>query len=50
MTAPGFRTKASDHFDRDGYLDVMVSSSRATDRIRYFRNTGGGTFEEKTRP
>ncbi len=35
-------------FDRDGYLDVMVSSSRSTGPLRYFRNARDGTFRELT--
>ncbi|MCH8273267.1 MAG: CRTAC1 family protein [Armatimonadetes bacterium] len=35
-------------FDRDGYLDVMVSSWGLRDQIRFFRNNGDGTFTERT--
>jgi hypothetical protein len=38
-------------FDRDGLLDLMVSSWGFTekDQLRLFRNRGDGTFEERTR-
>ena len=38
-------------FDRDGFLDVMVSSWGFTsrDQLRLFRNNGDGTFTERTR-
>jgi hypothetical protein len=35
-------------FDRDGYLDLMVSSSGLRDQLRYFRNNGDATFAERT--
>ena len=35
-------------FDRDGYLDLMVSSWGLADPIRYFRNEGGRRFAERT--
>ena len=35
-------------FDRDGYLDVMVSSSRSTGPLHYFRNARDGSFQELT--
>jgi len=35
-------------FDGDGWLDLMVSSMGLEDPLRYFRNTGGGHFEERT--
>lgn len=39
-----------DDFDRDGFLDVMVSSwgFDARDQLRVFRNNGDGTFTERT--
>lgn len=39
-----------DDFDRDGFLDVMVSSwgFDARDQLRVFRNNGNGTFTERT--
>jgi len=36
-------------FDRDGFLDVMVSSIGFYDQMRHFHNNGDGTFTEKTR-
>ncbi|MCP3978097.1 MAG: CRTAC1 family protein [bacterium] len=36
-------------FDGDGDLDLMTSSSGLTDPLRFFRNRGDGTFEERTR-
>jgi hypothetical protein len=36
-------------FDRDGYLDLMVSSSQLRDQIHYFHNNGDGTFTDRTR-
>ncbi|MBL9127701.1 MAG: CRTAC1 family protein, partial [Verrucomicrobiales bacterium] len=38
-----------DDFDRDGLLDVMVSTSRLDGSLRLFRNRGDGRFEERTR-
>ena len=35
-------------FDRDGHLDVMVSSWGRRDPLRYFRNSGDGAFAERT--
>lgn len=35
-------------FDRDGHLDLMISSSGLRDQLRYFRNKGDGSFTEKT--
>ncbi|MEO5961752.1 MAG: CRTAC1 family protein [Opitutaceae bacterium] len=37
-------------FDRDGFLDVMVSAwgFTAKDQLRVFRNQGDGTFAERT--
>ncbi|HET6373206.1 MAG TPA: CRTAC1 family protein, partial [Candidatus Polarisedimenticolia bacterium] len=39
-----------DDFDNDGFLDVMVSSSRLTGQLRYFKSQGDGTFQERTEP
>ncbi len=36
-------------FDRDGYLDLMISSSFPTEQLRYFHNNADGTFTERTR-
>lgn len=33
-------------FDGDGLLDVMTSSLRGDEQLRFFRNTGDGTFED----
>jgi len=38
----------TEDFDGDGYLDVMVSSSRMDGPLRFFRNQGDGRFEERT--
>lgn len=38
----------TEDFDRDGFLDVMVSSSRLDGPLRFFRNTGNGRFIERT--
>ena len=35
-------------FDRDGFIDVMVSSMGFTDPIRLFRSNGDGTFTDRT--
>lgn len=35
-------------FDRDGYIDIMASSRGFGDQIRYFKNNGDGTFEDRT--
>ena len=37
-----------DDFDADGYLDIMTSSRGLRDQLRYFRNSGDGTFSERT--
>jgi hypothetical protein len=37
-----------DDFDNDGRLDLMVSSMGFADQMRYFHNSGDGTFEERT--
>ena len=33
-------------FDGDGFLDVMASSIRGDEQLRFFRNAGDGTFED----
>jgi hypothetical protein len=35
-------------FDRDGYLDVVVSSWGVHDQLRYFHNNVDGSFTERT--
>lgn len=35
-------------FDRDGYLDLMVSGWGLESQLRVFRNMGDGSFEERT--
>jgi hypothetical protein len=35
-------------FDGDGRFDLMTSSMGMRDPLRYFRNTGGGKFEEQS--
>ncbi len=35
-------------FDRDGFLDLMVSASGLRSPLRYFRNEGNGAFTELT--
>ena len=35
-------------FDGDNLLDLMVSSMGVKDQVRYFRNNGDGTFDERT--
>jgi hypothetical protein len=35
-------------FDGDGRLDLMMSSTGIDEQTRYFRNTGDGTFAERT--
>ncbi len=37
-----------DDFDRDGFLDIMASTWRATGQLRFFRNDGNGSFTERT--
>ena len=37
-----------DDFDNDGLLDLVVSSWRLNQQLRYFRNQGDGTFAEYT--
>ncbi|MCH8149834.1 MAG: CRTAC1 family protein [Planctomycetes bacterium] len=35
-------------FDKDGYLDIMVSSWGLTDQMRFFHNDGNGSFTDRT--
>jgi hypothetical protein len=35
-------------FDRDDRLDLVVSASGLRDQLRFFHNSGTGTFEERT--
>ena len=35
-------------FDKDGYLDIMVSSWGLTDQMRFFHNEGNGSFVDRT--
>jgi hypothetical protein len=35
-------------FDGDGLLDLMASAWGMRDQLRYFRNNGDGTFEDRT--
>ena len=35
-------------FDRDGFLDLMISSSQPPDQLRLFHNNGDGSFSERT--
>lgn len=35
-------------FDRDGLLDVVVSTQDSCECLRYFRNNGNGTFSDRT--
>jgi ASPIC and UnbV/FG-GAP-like repeat/Tetratricopeptide repeat len=37
-----------DDFDNDGLLDLVVSSIGFQDQMRYLRNSGNGTFEDRT--
>jgi hypothetical protein len=37
-----------DDFDNDGFLDVVASAWALTGQLRFFRNLGNGTFEERT--
>ena len=39
----------ADDFDGDGWLDLVVSDWDPSAQIRYFRNTGDGSFSERTR-
>ena len=43
---PGAVSAAWGDFDNDGKLDLIVCCLRGPNR--YFRNTGDGTFEDKT--
>ena len=36
-------------FDGDGRLDVVAPAIGFGDQMRFFRNRGDGTFEERTR-
>ena len=36
-------------FDNDGDLDIVVSSWRLKDQLRFLRNNGDGTFSDRTR-
>ncbi len=38
----------ADDFDGDGLIDLMVSSWDTAGQLRYFRNSGDGTFEDWT--
>jgi hypothetical protein len=40
---------ATEDFDGDGLLDVMITSIGLRDQMRYFRNKGDGTFSDRTR-
>ncbi|MBL4578643.1 MAG: CRTAC1 family protein [Flavobacteriales bacterium] len=33
-------------FDNDGFMDIVVSSMDVNDPLRYYRNTGDGSFED----
>ncbi len=35
-------------FDRDGFIDVMVSSMGLCDQMRYFNSNGDGSFTDRT--
>ena len=37
-----------DDFDADGLLDIVASSWGLEDQIRYLRNQGDGTFDDRT--
>ncbi len=37
-----------DDFDGDHYIDLLVSTSDAAGEMRFFRNSGDGTFVERT--
>ena len=39
---------ALDDFDRDGFLDIIVSAAGLHSQLRYFRNNGDGTFADLT--
>ncbi len=38
----------AEDFDGDGFLDLLVSSSNTSGQLRYFRNSGDGSFSERT--
>lgn len=38
----------ADDFDNDGFLDIVASSWALNGQLRFFRNRGDGTFEERT--
>ncbi len=38
----------ADDFDNDGWLDVVVSDWSPNGQLRYFRNRGDGSFEERS--
>ena len=38
-----------DDFDNDGFKDVIISSWGMKDQLRYFRNKGDGSFEDRTK-
>lgn len=37
-----------DDFDGDGYLDLVTSTANVRGQLRYYRNRGDGSFEERT--
>ncbi len=37
-----------DDFDRDGFLDIVVSDWNPSVSLRYFRNVGDGSFEDRS--
>jgi hypothetical protein len=39
---------ALEDFDRDGYLDIVVSAAGLSSQLRYFHNNGDGTFSDFT--
>ncbi len=39
---------ALEDFDRDGWLDLIVSAAGVQSQLRYFRNNGDGTFADLT--
>ena len=39
---------ATEDFDHDGFLDLMISALGARDQLRLFHNNGDGTFTERT--
>ena len=40
---------ALEDFDRDGFVDLMVSSLGLDEQLRFFHNNGDGTFTERTK-